>query len=182
MNIQDIELQYDQDFHSVEKWNQDHYENVFSSYFSSVKSLASRLSSSFNPITDKELEEILSIVPLELFAVSEKLNDVKSRVEVIKLNIKQKKRDQLQVSEATSQAGRQADANASVIEDELLLHLYTSLIERVENEISASKELIMSAKKIWTSRREAENIANAAENTNLPDYSDMDSSKQSYIK
>lgn len=184
MNLSDIDNKFEADFDDVDKWVDEHYTKSFSQYFDPVRKLISRMGDSFNPITDKELEEILSYIPLELFAVAEKLNDLKARIEVIKLRIKQEKRNNYINSEESSKADKQADAIYSVAEDEMLLRLYTSLIERVDSEISASKELIMSAKKIWTSRREAENIATAAEKTALPDYSDLDSQdqKQSYIK
>lgn len=182
MNFSSIDKKFEDDFNDVDAWIDEHYTQTFSKYFDPVRKLLARMGDSFKPITDDELEEILSYVPLELFAVSEKLNDIKARVEVIKLRIKQDRRSNYLSSDESSKADKQADANYSVAEDEMLLHLYTSLIERVDNEISASKELIMSAKKIWTSRREAENVANAAKNTDLPDYSDIDSSKQSYIK
>lgn len=184
MNISEIDKKFESDFDDVDKWVEEHYTKSFSKYFKPVRKLIARMGSAFNPITDKELEEILSYVPLELFEVAEKLNDIKARVEVIKLRIKQEKRNNYLSSGESSKADKQADANYSVAEDEMLLRLYNSLIERVDSEVSASKELIMSAKKIWTSRREAENVAASAEKASLPDYSDLDSqdSKQSYIK
>ena len=44
----------------------------------------------------------------------------------------------------------------NTIEDELMISIYSKLIERVNSQISYSKELIMSAKKLWDRRKEAE--------------------------
>lgn len=183
MKVSDIESKYQEDFDDVDAWVKNRYEDVFAPYFYLVQELYKRMQSTTRQITDKELEEILSTVPLQMFAVAEELNNVKARMEVLKLEIKQKKNDIRASSTETSQTARNKQADEATAEDELLLKLYRSIVERVESQVSFSKELIMSAKKLWTSRRDAENIAQAAQNTELPDYSIGDSdSKQSYIK
>ena len=174
MRVSEIDCKYQDEFDDISSWSAARYNEMFSEYFGEMHQLYERLSSSIKPITDDELEVILSTIPLRLYAAAETLNSLKVRIEVIKLHIKQDKHDSLANSDATSQASRREEASFSVIEDELLLKVYSSLVERVEGEISASKELIMSAKKIWTSRREAENISNAAKDVALPDYSNMD--------
>lgn len=180
MQVSAIEATYKHEFDDISNWCTSKYNELFSEYFKEMHQLYGRFSSNIKPITDDELEVILTTIPLRLYAAAEKLNEIKVRIEVIKLHIKQDKHDSMLNSEATSQTARREEAAFSVIEDELLLKVYTSLVERIESEISASKELIMSAKKIWTSRREAENISNAAKDVNLPDYSDMDGKQ--YIK
>lgn len=180
MKLSAIDATYSEDFNDISEWCNKTYSDMFSEYFKEMENLYARLSSNTKPITDAELETILGTIPLRLYAVSEKLNELKIRIEIIKLNIKQEKHNSIMNSEASSQAARREEAAYSVIEDELLLKVYTSLIERVEGEISFSKELIMSAKKIWTSRREAENVGKSAKDVDLPDYSDMDG--KTYIK
>lgn len=180
MKISGIDASYSEDFTDISEWCSSIYDEMFASYFKEMQDLYIKLSSNHKPITDSELEEILSTIPLRLYAAAEKLNELKLRIEVIKLHIKQDKHDSLINSDASSQTARREEAAYSVIEDELLLKVYSSLMERVESEITFSKELIMSAKKIWTSRREAENIGKSAKSVDLPDYSDIDN--KSYIK
>lgn len=180
MKISTIDNMYKDEFDDISSWCELKYSSMFSEYFEEMHILYDRVSSNLKPITDAELETILTTLPLRLYGAAEKLNELKIRVEVIKLHVKQDKYDSMVNSEATSQTARKEEAAISVIEDELLLKVYSSLIERAESEISASKELIMSAKKIWTSRREAENVGNAAKNIDLPDYSEMDGKQ--YIK
>ena len=180
MKISSIDATYKEEFTDISEWCDSIYSEMFSSYFQEMQNLYLKLASNYRPITDSELEEILSTVPLRLYAAAEKLNELKLRIEVIKLRIKQDKHTNLINSDASSQTARREEAAYSVIEDEMLLKVYTSLVERVESEISFSKELIMSAKKIWTSRREAENVGKPANSVDLPDYSDMDN--KTYIK
>lgn len=180
MKISGIDAAYREDFADISEWCANIYDEMFSSYFKEMQDLYFKLSSKHRPITDSELEEILSTIPLRLYAASEKLNELKLRIEVIKLHIKQDKHTNLINSDASSQTARREEAAYSVIEDELLLKVYVSLMERVESEITFSKELIMSAKKIWTARRESENVGTSAKNVDLPDYSDIDN--KTYIK
>lgn len=180
MKISTIEDSYSEDFDDILSWSRRTYDEMFSNFFEDMQELNKRLESTRRQITDDELEDILTTIPLKLYSAAEKLNELKLRIEVIKLRIKKDKHDSFANSDASSQVARKEEAALSVAEDEMLLKAYTSLIERVESEISFSKELIMSAKKIWTSRKEAENIGNSAKNTELPDYSDLDS--KTYIK
>lgn len=183
MKISDIEDSFKQDFEDLDGWIDDKYQSDFGTYFTNIRNLYDRMQDETRSITDKELEEILTDVPLQMFAVSEKLNQLKSKIEVIKLRVKEKRRQAYLDSEEVTVSKKTSEANFAVANDEMLIRLYTDLAERVSSEISSSKELIMSAKKIWTSRREAENIANAAQNVELPDYvSDEDIQKNKYIK
>lgn len=180
MKVSAINAMYEDSFNDISSWCNDLYNDMFLDYFSEMNTLYEKLSSTHKQITDDELEIILTSLPLNLYAAAEKVNELKLRIEVIKLNIKQDKHNALLNSDASSQIAKREEASYSVVEDELLLKIYTALIERVESEITFSKELIMSAKKIWTARREAENIGKAAEKVELPDYSDIEN--KSYIK
>ena len=175
MSLADSLNKHKNDLEDIANWCDSTYLDNFKSYFEPVKTLFVRFKSNTRPITDEELEEILTLVPLNLFSVSEVLSKVKAQMEVISLRIKQEKHEVLSNSQATSQAAKKEEAAASVIEDEILLKAYSTLIERVESEISFSRELIMSAKKIWTARKQAETIGVPAENLDtthedLPDY------------
>lgn len=182
MKISDIEDSFRQDFEDLDGWVDSKYKSDFSMYFANIRDLYTRMKDEDKPITDKELEGILTDVPLQMFAVSEKLNQLKSKIEVIKLRVKEKRHQAFLDSEETSISKKTSEANFAVANDELLIRLYSDLADRVTSEISSSKELIMSAKKIWTSRREAENVANAAQNVELPDYVNNDYQDKTYIK
>ena len=47
--------------------------------------------------------------------------------------------------------------NTAMVEYEVLHAAYVSIVTRVENEQTFAKELIMGAKKVWDSRRSADN-------------------------
>ena len=179
MSIQDTYKVHKDELDDIENWCETTYQQRFAKYFEVVKRLYDRFQSNSYPITDLELEEILVIVPLNLFSIAEDATKIKSQMEVIGLRIKQKKYDAMKNSEETSQVAKKEEAAASVVEDEILLSAYNTLLDRVDREISFSRELIMSAKKIWSSRKATETIGIGAENANidssngindLPDY------------
>ena len=142
MKISTIEDTYSEDFEDVLNWSKRTYDDMFSSFFEDMKELNKRLESNRRQITDDELENILTNIPLKLYSAAEKLNELKLRIEVIKLRIKKDKHASFANSDASSQVARKEEAALSVAEDEMLLKVYTSLIERVESEISFSKELL----------------------------------------
>ena len=136
----------------VTDWAEHEYNKYFSKYFKGESELYNRLSSADNPITDVELEWILTSLPLELFSVTEQLSKLRTAQEVIKLHIKQVERKYISTTEG-SLTQKKEDAAALTEEDKLLVTVYDSIIERVSREMAFSKELIMSAKKIWDARR-----------------------------
>ena len=161
----------------VISWCDEIYTATFSEYFDTERKLYKRLKDSARPITDSELENILTTLPLQLFAASEALSQLKIRSEVVKLDIKDKLYQQEKVSPGSTVTARKEDAAYSVLADQLLQVAYTNIIDRVEKEISYSREVIMAAKKIWDSRRNTEQVAP----TTLPDYKSTTATK-AYIQ
>ena len=155
--------EYSDDIQLVQNFCESIYNENFASNFEKIHTLYTRMKSDIHPITDDELEYILTTFPLELFAISEKLNKIRLHCEVIKLKNKQK------IESIRKEAGSEAATlglnktqtteyitsrvNQSMIEYELLHSAYISVISRVEGEQIFSKELIMGAKKIWDARR-----------------------------
>ena len=177
MSILETYQSHKQDLDDIANWIDQTYDENFRQYFEVVENLYARFKSETYPITDAEIEAILTILPLNLFSVSEKLAQLESSSEVIKLRVKQKKYEIMQSSEASSQAAKKEEAANAVVDDEILLKAYEILSDRVNNEISFSRELIMGAKKIWSARKQTETIGIGAEtvNTNreideLPEY------------
>ena len=165
-NISDVMSEYSEDMDAVQEFCDSIYNEHFASNFLKVRELYNRMKSEIHPITDDELEYILTTLPLELFIISEQLNKIRLNCEVVKLKNKQK------TEEVRSEAINEANANGLnktqtneyvthkvnkfLIEYDILHSAYSSVITRVENEQTFSKELIMGAKKVWDSRRSAE--------------------------
>lgn len=156
-----------QDLDAVSNYASEIYNNTFSSYLKDVKELYTKVQDAEHiALSDTDLEWILTTLPLNLFTISENLNDLRLRIEVLKLKSREK-----------------ADAKESVLEYQILRAIYDAVVSRVENELSFSRELIMGAKKIWDARRRAETPVVGEvvteESSKLPDYV-PDSSKRSY--
>lgn len=174
INFNDINKEMSDDITAVTDWCTDIYDSNFSEYFKDSRKLFDRLKSKTTPITDEELSWILIDLPLRLFDVSAELNKFKVQQEVIKMRTKEKESTAAHDSTAKTVALRQEEASMAVIENKLLITAYSSVITRVESEISFCRELIMGAKKIWDSRRKSESVNPVSPTNesaaNLPDY------------
>lgn len=161
-----------EDIQATQDWATELYDKSFSPYFKDVKELYQKLEDTKRPITDAELEDILTTLPLQLITVSEILSQFKISKEVATLTLKQKEADYIKNSSASSLTQRKEEAATAVLEYKLVQTVYASVISRVENEINFSRELIMSAKKIWDARRSTDGInpTGGAVTTELPDY------------
>lgn len=190
MVMDEIFKQVSQDADAAQSWADHLYQKSFGDYLDDVKQLYKKLSDKKRPITDSELEDILTSLPLQLITVSEALSQFKLSKEVANLTVKQKEAEHIQNSCATSATQKKEEAAAAVLEYKLVQTVYATVITRVENEISFSRELIMSAKKIWDARRSTDNVnptGNVTSYTHeLPDYpntiSGGKSQGQTYIK
>ena len=136
----------------VNEWAEGEYNKYFAQYFKGEVDLFNKMKDFKTHITDEELEWILTSLPLELFSVSEQLGKLKLAQEVIKLSIKQKERDYIASAEG-SETKKKEEAQAITAEDRLLVNVYDTIYDRVSKQMTFSKELIMSAKKIWDARR-----------------------------
>ena len=162
-SVYDVVNEYSEDIAAIQEFCDSIYNENFAPNFAKVRELYDRMKSNVHPITDEELEYILTTFPLELFVISERLNKIRLNCEVIKLKNKQK--IESIKKEASEEASRQglnktqtneyvsSAVNRTMVEYEVLFSAYGSVISRVENEQTFSKELIMGAKKIWDSRR-----------------------------
>jgi len=180
--------EYESDSAVIKNFCDELYDNLFAEHFTQVKYLYTRLKSEIQPITDEELEYILTLFPMELISVAENLNKLRLDAQVVKLKNKEKVeaiRTQA-VAEAAALAMNKVETqehvshkiSESLIEYEILLAAYTSVITRVENEQTFSKELIMGSKKIWDSRRAGEAVNPVEPVTpELPEYN-----RQQYVK
>lgn len=150
-----------EDFISADTLVSEIYNKYFATYFKKEIALYARFRDADVPITDKELEWLITSLPLELFSVSNALAQFKQHNEIVKLKIKQRK-------------SRSKDEIDDGLDEEykLMSIIYASVITRVEQEISFSKELIMGAKKIWDARRSGERapIGEKLPEPDLPDY------------
>lgn len=184
----------EEDIKAVQDWSREMYEEYFSPYFAGQRELYKRFESESHPITDAELETILIDVPLKLFTVAEALSQFRIGQEVTKLKAKQIEREKEMQSVESSETKRKAEASFATLEHKLLITVQSAVVEHVEREISFSRELIMGAKKIWDSRRNAEGAMPVNEHSgepepelqpgyNLPEYHSTNSAHlQTYIK
>lgn len=175
IDINSIDTYFSEQSNEILDWCNFEYDGMFAPYFTEMEELYQRLKSDNNPITDDELEIILTDIPLQLYSVSEILATYKTKVELVKLNLKNKKYELANSPEFAeyTKTERNAKISYELADDETLIKLYLILIERVERQIGFSKELIMSAKKIWSARRSTESIGAVSDSVDLPDYSSM---------
>lgn len=147
-----------EDLDSVSSWVAQEHEIHFSRYFDDLHHLSHRMDSKEMTITDKELESILIDLPLQLFSAAEEINQLKLNLEVIKLRNKKTLTEKIKNSKESTATMRKDVAEAEMFEDKVLELAFSCLLDRVDREISYSKELIMGAKKVWDSRRKTESV------------------------
>lgn len=177
-----LQDQYKEYIDDIETWCNEQYNQYFKDCFDSVRKIHKSMESQVRAISDTELEWILTELPMTLFSISESLNKYRLEHEVIKLR---KKKIKLELDEEAqkliedkilSKSDMKSWVDAELSEHDVLLAAYSSVISRVESEISFSKELIMGCKKIWDARRKGE-AANPVspidprDVDNVPDYS-----------
>lgn len=153
MNLQNVLNSMSKDIEEVNEWAEEEYDKYFSEYFKGEVDLYNKIKTTRSQITDEELEWVLTDLPMELFSVTEQLSKLKTIQEVIKVTIKQKERDYVKSHTEGSETKRKEEAAAMTAEDKLLVSIYDTIAERVSRQMTFSKELIMSAKKIWDARR-----------------------------
>jgi hypothetical protein len=158
---------YSVDMDAIQKFSDDIYDENFAENFEEVRELYKRMKSKVHPITDEELEYILTVFPMELFSVAERLNKIRLNCEVVKLKNKETLEairsaaiidaNQLEMNKTQTADYVNRKINTAMVEYEVLHAAYVSIVTRVENEQTFAKELIMGAKKVWDSRRSADN-------------------------
>lgn len=184
---------YQEYIEDIESWVDEQYDRFFRSCFDKVNQIHSSMKSHTRQISDSELEWILTELPMELFSISENLNKIRLDAEVIKLRKKSIRRDvdgKFAIKAKDEKLTKSEIKNlvdAEMVEHDILSSAYSSLIARVESEISFSRELIMGCKKIWDARRKTETsnpISEVVPNTgdNMPSYYNSDRYHEPYIR
>lgn len=143
------------------------YQRIAGSYFDVIRELSDRFQSNQAPVTDQELETILTLLPLKLFEISEAKSKVILTHEIVKLKAKENSDNSLDYKLAAA--------------------VYNSVITRIDREMMYTRELIMSSKKLWDSRKSSDNPpVGEVVMPDLPDYDNphytSGKSGQSYIK
>lgn len=169
MSLSQCRERYDESITGMRDWCSNMYDSIFAKYFDSQRSISLSIRSNLRPISDDELEKILTEVPMNLFDASEALSSIRTESEIIKLEVKRRELEAVKNSQESSEVKRKEEAAILTTEDKILLMAYDNLITRVEKEMSYSRELIMSAKKIWDSRKGGLNPVSEV-NPSLPDY------------
>ena len=146
------------DMYAVQTWVIDEYTKYFAEYFEDVHNLSVTMASTVTPITDEELEFILVDLPLKLFSAAEQINKLTLNLEVMKLKNKKVVTEKIKQSKESTATMRKDAAEAEIFEDRVLEMAYSCLLDRVQREITYSRELIMGAKKVWDSRKRGESV------------------------
>lgn len=161
MNFDLIEQKYQKDIDAVIDYENGIYNHLFADEFSEILKLSDAIKQSgYRSPSDEVLEVILIDVPLKLFDVAERLNQLELTLQVLKLELKEKKVQLKHCNDVQNLKSTEISdyITSKTIEDELMICVYTKLIERVNSQVSYSKELIMSAKKLWDRRKAAESV------------------------
>ena len=174
-----LQKNYASYINDIGNWVDEQYNMNFRECFDAVRAIHVQMQSQTRQISDTELEWILTELPLQLFSISENLNKIRLDSEVIKLRKKQIKAELETSANDLVQSGELLKSDVKgwvdteLAEHDILLAAYSSLITRVESEISFSKELIMGCKKIWDARRRSENSNPVSEvvTSEVPNYS-----------
>ena len=171
MDIANIINEYTRDISEVDEFLDSLYNEKFADNFKIQLDLHAKLIKNANSVTDEELEKILIDIPLELFTAAANLSTAKTHLEVIKLKVKTLTRE---LNKLSAEEAEERKLAYEIDDGKLFIAVYTSLIAKVESQISLSKELIMGAKKIWDARRASEHASPVSEvsniSDNLPDY------------
>lgn len=146
------------DFAAADELSESIYQTYFAKYFELGDVLYSRFKDNQKPIDDKELEQIITILPLDLLSGSSALAQFKAHNEIVKLQIRQRKKIKEELVDIDT-------------EYQLMTIIYNAVINRVESQITFSKELIMGAKKVWDARRKSDHTNPVNEVDELPKYS-----------
>ena len=186
-----IDQYYKSDLDELTSWCGEIYETMFGRVFKRVREIYNLMETETEKLPEADLEWIITSLPLELFTVAERLNGLRSQLELIKLKKKdiklQIRRDVTQdinnrlglAKDPAKDEKIMEEISEQMVEHDLVQIAYSTVITRVENEISFSKELIMGAKKVWDSRRSAEEVPTGRETNDLPDY---EVKRNAYIK
>ena len=174
-----IQETYQEYIDDIGTWVDTQYVKYFQSCFDSVRNIHKSMKSQTRAISDSELEWILTELPLQLFSISESLNKVRLDAEVIKLRKKTVKAEldktaaEMVKNNELSKTEVKGWVDTELADHDILLAAYSSLITRVESEISFSKELIMGCKKIWDARKRTEqsNPVGEVVPSDIPNYS-----------
>ncbi len=141
------------------------YKTNFDQFSKTNKDLYAKLYTRTTPIATEDLEHIIIDLPLCLIDVSEQVSKLQVSLDSVKLQLKK--------STPIADDGVKINTVDDEIEYKLLSAVLSSVIERVNREISFSRELIMGAKKLWDSRKASESaspIEPVSQPVKLPDY------------
>ncbi len=171
-DIKKVAEAYSDKIEAVEEWCDAQYTSRFDQHFNGFREIFKKLKRKGCKITDDELEELLITLPIKLFDASESLSVVRIAAETVKIGAREKENGLIEVEKesGTKATAAKEIAAASVLEDKLLISAYENIISRAESEISFCRELIMSAKKIWDSRRKTDTANPVTEVSELPEY------------
>lgn len=146
----------------LDDWCESIYEETFQPYFDEVNDFYKKIEKSeWHPISDSDLEMILTTLPLKLFGVTESIHRLRTHHGIMKANAKR----------GMKSVENEADLKATKEAMMAVANAYENVIARAEREVMFCKELIMTAKKMWDARKRSESAMPIGEVV-TPDNSD----------
>ncbi len=142
------------------------YQKNFKVQFQKIYELIDKFRNDSKKVSTEELEYLLMELPLDMFDVSSKIEMVQGLSEVAAYQAKTAK----------------AQNNDDKYKLDVIAKRLDALVERIQRESSAARELVMSAKKLWDSRQAETKSNPIKEISNLPDYTGESLSGKVYIK
>lgn len=135
------------------EWCDEIYNENILPHFKEVNEFYEKIEKSeWRPISDDDLEMILTTLPLRLYSATEAVNRLGIHHSVMKFNAKRGIDVEDEDARKMTIQAMQAVANA-----------YETIIDRAEREMMFCRELIMAAKKIWDARKRSEGIMPVSE-------------------
>jgi hypothetical protein len=149
------------DFKAADQLEESIYQTYFAKYFKLEEDLYARFRDTQVPINDSELEQIITVLPLDLISAANALSQFRAHNEIGKLAAKQRKK----AKDASNLPADDTDT-----EFQLMTIVYNAVISRVESQLSFSKELIMGAKKVWDAHRKTDQPVPIIKDEEIPEY------------
>lgn len=154
-------------------WGEEQYDQYFSQYFKLQRSLKDKINKGGKDLSDADLKSVLTELPIDMIEAASALSEFKTNQEVIKIRVKDAKTQRTKELSTSSYTKAEIKdmVDSEVSGEMLLITVYSNIIERVEREMSYSRELIMGCKKIWDARRRSEEpLLGAVDSSQLPEY------------
>lgn len=158
-SLSDAIVNFDEEISEAQKYAFKLYDDIFAKYFADVLKLYDKVKQDSKPISDTDLEYILTFVPLDMCVINESIAPIELKRDLAKHALKY---------------GNLSDDDKWA--NHTIISIYDNILNRVQHQMSFCREFIMTAKKIWDRRKGSEEaspisgIRNDSVDSDLPEY------------